>query len=126
MKRFFLIAGLSLFLMSFTYFQDSGAIIEALKSTDVSKISSYFDDYVDLKIMEKDEVKNMGRNQAGVLLRSFFSENGVKAFEKISDRQLGNTMYVTGKLTGNNKNYNITLLLRAKDGKYQILTIRIS
>ena len=68
----------------------------------------------------------MGRNQASIALKSFFAENGIRAFDKQSDRELGNTMYLTGKLQAGSKNYNITVMLKQKDNRYQIITIRIS
>ncbi|MBV9986352.1 MAG: DUF4783 domain-containing protein [Chitinophagaceae bacterium] len=126
MKKIFLLIGMALGFMSFTTQADTDAIVAALKSGSAASVSGYFDEFVDLKLLDKAEVKNMGRNQAGITLKAFFDENGVKGFEKASDRELGNTMYMTGKLVGNARSYGITVLLKVKDGAHKIISIRIS
>ncbi len=126
MKKMFLMAGIGLMLLSFVPQSGADAVVQSFKSANAEKVAVYFDDYVDMKLLDKDEVKNMGRNQATIALKSFFSENGIRGFDKLSDRELGNTMYLTGKLTGDSKNYNITVMMKLKDGKHQIITIRIS
>lgn len=105
---------------------DPDAIVNALKTADAGKISAYFDDFVDIKLLDKPEVKNTGRNQAGIMLKTFFSENSINGFEKTSQRDMSGTMYLTGKLQNNNKGNNITIMMKMKDGKWQIITLRIS
>jgi hypothetical protein len=127
MKKLFFSAVSALVFMSFTVFQsDLDTIIRSFKSANTAEIAEYFDDYVDMKLLDNDEVKNMSRNQAGIALKRFFSENGVNGFEKISNREIGATMYVAGKLQAANKSYNITILLKQKSNKYQIANIRIN
>jgi opacity protein-like surface antigen len=126
MKKFLLFMTLAFGLMSFSYQSDVESIVNAFKSADAGQIGSHFDDYVDIKLLDKDEVKNIGRTQATITLKAFFAENGVKGFEKASEREIGNTMYLAGKLLTNGKGNNITIMLKVKDGKRQIITIRIS
>lgn len=126
MKKLLLLAGLAFSLASFAAQGDVDAIVNAFKAADAAQVGSYFDDYVDLKLLDKDEVKNIGRNQATITLRSFFSENGIKGFEKTSEREIGSTMYLAGKLLNNGKGHNVTIMLKMKDGKRQIITLRIS
>lgn len=124
MKRILLLTGLALVFMSFN--PQTDGIVQAFKSGSVEQVSPYFDDFVDLKLLDKDEVKNMGRNQATIMLKNFFAENQIKGFEKVSEREIGNTMYMTGKLQNNGKGFNITIMLKQKNGKHQIITIRIN
>jgi hypothetical protein len=128
MKKIFLLTGMILGFFSFTAKAqgNTDAIIQAFKSSNAGEVARYFDDYVDMKLLDKPEIKNVGRNQAGITLQAFFSENGIKGFEKASDREIGNTMYMTGKLLNNGKGYGITILLKIKDGKHQIISLRIS
>jgi hypothetical protein len=121
MKKIFLYTGLVLGLMSFTYQTDVDAIVNAFKSADAGQVGNFFDDYVDIKLLDKDEVKNIGRNQATITLKAFFAENGVKGFEKVSEREIGNTMYLAGKLITSGKASNITIMLKMRDGKRQLL-----
>lgn len=62
MKKLLLLTGLVLGLMSFTAQGDVDAIVNAFKSADAGQVGNYFDDYVDIKLLDKDEVKNIGRN----------------------------------------------------------------
>jgi hypothetical protein len=126
MKKLLLLAGLAFSLVSFAGQGDVDAIVNAFKAADASQVGSFFDDYVDLKLLDKDEVKNIGRNQATITLKSFFADNGIKGFEKTSEREIGNTMYLAGKLLNNGKGHNVTIMLKIKDGKRQIITLRIS
>ncbi len=126
MKKSFLLAGLGLLLLSFTYQKDTEEIINALKAGNAESVSAYFDSYIDLTLPGKDEIKNIGKNQAGITLKSFFEENGVKGFDLTSQRESGTTMYIAGKLQTKSKGYNITILLKNKEGKHQIISIRIN
>lgn len=71
MKNFIL-----LLILSFTALsgkaQDANAIVNALKSGNAEQFADYFDKILDIKFPEKDEVKSIGKNQAGIALRSFF------------------------------------------------------
>ena len=126
MKKLLVLIGLALGMMSFTFQGDTEAIVQAFKSGNATEVARYFDEYIDMKLLDKAEVKNMGRNQAGITLKSFFGENGIIGFEKASEREIGNTMYMTGKLQGSSKAYGITILLKAKDGRHQIISVRIN
>jgi hypothetical protein len=117
---------LAILFSSFAVQGPTEPIVRSLQSANVEQVAQHFDDYIDLKLLDKDEVKNMGKNQAGIALKNFFNENGVKGFEKTSEREIGNTMYMAGKLLNNAKGFNITVLMRQKAGQYQIITIRIS
>lgn len=126
MKKILLLAALAFTFMSFTDQRDTDAILEAFKSGNASDVARYFDDYVDMKLLDKPEVKNISRNQAGITLRAFFEENGIVGFVKASDREIGNTMYMTGKLQAREKAYGITVLLKVKGGVHQIISVRIN
>jgi len=126
MKKIFLLAGLGMMLLSFTFQKDTDEIINALKAGNAASVSSYFDSYIDLTLPGKDEIKNIGKNQAGITLKSFFDETGVKGFDLSSQRESGSTMYIAGKLQTKTKGYNITILLKNKDGKHEIISVRIN
>jgi hypothetical protein len=126
MKQIFLLIGLAFSLVSMAQQADTDAVVKAFKSANTEEIAQYFDDYIDLKLLDKEEVKNMGRNQASMALKMFFDENRINGFEKGSNREIGSTLYITGKLTSSGKPYNMTVMLKSKGGKHQIITIRIN
>ncbi len=105
---------------------DTDEIIKGFKMGNADQVATYFDNFLDLTLPGKDEIKNIGKNQAGITLQAFFSENDVKGFDVTSQRESGIMMYITGKLQTKAKGYNVTLLLKNKDGKHQVTSIRIS
>lgn len=126
MKKLLLLAGLGLMLASFTLSGDTDNIVNALKQGNAEQVSQYFDNLLDVKLPEKDEIKNVGKNQASITIKNFFDENKIKGFELSSQREMGGTMYMAGKLQGAAKSYNITLMLKARGDKMSIITIRIN
>jgi len=106
--------------------QDSNGILNALKSGNANEVSNYFDKILDLKFPDKDEIKGIGKNQASIALKSFFDNNNIKGFELSSQREMGGTMYIAGKLTNGADGYKLSLMMRTKEGRPQIITVRIS
>lgn len=106
--------------------QDTNSIINALKSGNPEQVSDHFDKILDLKFPEKDEIKSIGRNQAGIAFKTFFNDNDIKGFELSSQREMGGTMYIAGKLLNDTDGYKLSMMLKYKDGKPQIITVRIS
>lgn len=105
--------------------QEATTLINALKAGDADQVSSFFDKMLDLKFPEKDEIKSIGKNQAGIALRSFFDENNITGFELSSQREMGGTMYIAGKLINGAKGYNLSMMIRYKESKPNIVTVRI-
>lgn len=101
-------------------------LMAALKSGNAQQVVTHLDTYVDLKLPENPEIKNASRNQAEVILRNFFSENNIRGFEKVSEREMSNIRYITGRLLNEGKGYGATFMLRLIEGKYYIITFRIS
>lgn len=106
--------------------QDANGLVTSLKSGNADKVSAYFDKILDIKFPEKDEIKGIGKNQAGIALKSFFDNNNIKGFELSSQREMGGTMYIAGKLTNGAEGYKLSLMMRTKEGRPQIITVRIS
>lgn len=126
MKKLFLLFIIPLVSLSFTMQGDSDGVVKALKAANTEQLANYFDSFIDLKLLEKDEVKNMGKNQATLALKAFFTDNNIKGFELTSQREMGNTMYMAGKLKNNGKGFNITIMMKKNDNKQDIISIRIN
>jgi hypothetical protein len=124
MKKLFTILGF-LFTVS-AFAQNSDAVVNALKEGSAVKFSSYFNDNLDVKMPDKKEMKNISKEEAALAVSSFFSSNNINGFEVSSQRELGGTMYITGKLKGASQNYNITVMLKNKDNDLMIITVRIN
>ena len=127
MKKIWMILGVYICLTSFTVTQsDTEEVVKGLKTGNAEQVSAYFDAYLDLTLPGKEEIKNIGKNQAGITLQTFFTEIGVKGFELTSQRESGLMMYITGKLQTKSKGYNVTILLKNKEGKHFITSVRIN
>ncbi len=106
--------------------QDATDVINALKSSNAEQVSGFFDKILDLKFPDKEEIKGIGKNQARIALKSFFDNNNVKGFELSSQREMGGTMYIAGKFTNGGEGFKIIIMMKLRDGRPQIITIRIS
>ena len=126
MKRFFVLGILVTCILAFTDRPEAGSLVTALKQGNATEVSSYFDDVIDIKLPDKEEIKNIGKTQAGITLKNFFEEAGIRSFNETNERAREGTMYINGKLQSSSKEYNLTMMLRNKGGKFLIVTLRIN
>ena len=128
MKKFVLyICGfVALAAFSFKSVATNDDIVNALKSADANAVSQYFDDVLDIKLPDKEEAKNIGKNQASILFRTFYSSNSINGFTLTSRREMGGTMYIAGKITGKDKAFNITMMIHNKDNQAYIISVRLN
>lgn len=127
MKSFLAIFAMLITVSAFANAQNTDGVIDALKQGNATKFSTYLDEFVDIKLPQKDGIKNVGKTQAAITMKSFFEENGITGFDLTSQRELGGTMYITGKLHGNGRDYNLTIMLKDKGGSdAAVITVRIN
>ncbi|TKK71691.1 DUF4783 domain-containing protein [Ilyomonas limi] len=113
-------------LMSFTLFQSGREeMITALKQGNAEQFIKYLDNTIDIKMPDSDEMKGVQKTEAANTLRSFFADNGITKFDVTSQRELGGTMYVTGKLIGTT-DYNLTAMIKSSPDKLSIITLRVN
>jgi Domain of unknown function (DUF4783) len=124
MKKLFVILG---FLFSVTLFAQTGDnVVNALKEGNTSQFTSYFSSSVDIKLPQKDEMKSASKADASSTVSNFFSSNKINGFEVTSQREMGGTMYITGKLKGASQDYNLTVMLKGSGNDMLVITVRIS
>lgn len=126
MKNIFLISCIALISFAFKFQGRADAIINALKNGNAEEVTTYFDGTIDMKLPEKEEVNHMGKSQAAIVFKTFFTDNAIKGFEVSSQRQIGSTMYLTGKLKNSSKGFTITMMLQQQGGKEEIISVRIN
>lgn len=126
MKKFLLLLLVGFSLMSFIPFQNGREeMIAAFKQGNADQFIKYFDNTIDIKMPDNDEMKGVQKAQAAGTLKSFFTDNSITQFEVTSQRELGGTMYITGKLIGTS-DYNLTAMIRNSPDKLSIITLRIN
>jgi len=123
MKRSLLL--LPVFLIAISTFSQGGIedVISAMKSGNASGVTKYFDSYVDITIDDKGS--NYSRSQGELILKDFFSNNGVRSFELKHKGNNDNGDYCIGTLQTKNGNYRATVYMRLKGNKLVIQDIRI-
>lgn len=106
---------------------DADMVVAALKSGNPAEIAKHFAVVVDVKFLTAPEDKIVATEKAAEKLAAFYTDYKIKGFERTAQREIGNTMYLTGKISGASKNYNITLMLMKKNGApYHIVTLRVN
>jgi hypothetical protein len=106
---------------------DADLVVAALKSGNPAEIAKHFAVVVDIKFLDAPEDKIVATEKAAEKLVAFYAEYMVKGFERTAQREIGNTMYLTGKISGASKKYNITLMLMKKNAApYHIVTLRVN
>ena len=124
MKKFLTILG---FLFSVTSFAQTGDdVVNALKEGSASKFTGYFSNSVDVKLPQKNEMKNVSKADASGAVSGFFSSNKINTFEVTSQREMSGTMYIAGKLKGASQDYNLTVMLKGRGNSLAVITVRIS
>jgi len=124
MKKTLLILPMLLFLLvSFVIQGGIDDVISAMKSGNASGVTKYFDNYIDITMPDKSS--NYSKSQGELILKDFFTNNGVRNFEVKHKGSNDNGDYCIGTLQTKNGNYRATVYMRLKGNKQVIQDIRI-
>lgn len=125
MKRLFtyLIAASAVLLSSFTLQNSSiDEVVGALRSGNSTELSKYFDDNVELTLPDKSD--NYSKAQALLIVKDFFSNNGVKGFDLKHKGDSPGGHFCIGTLQTNAGNFRTNVFMKMKNGKEVIKEIR--
>lgn len=117
-----LLSGLTI-LPGHTQAQIPDEIITSLKNGDSKTLSEYFNQNVELVVLENDNVYS--KAQAQQIVSKFFSSNTPESFNVIHQGGKEEAKYVIGNLKTNNGSFRIYFLLKTNDGKNYIHQLRI-
>jgi hypothetical protein len=118
-----------LFIPVFTIFSNQlkaqvpDEIIQSLKSGDSKTLSEYFNQNVEMVVLENDNVYS--KAQAQQIVSKFFSSNKPESFNIIHQGGKEGAQYVIGNLATSNGTYRIYFLLKKNAGKDYIHQLRI-
>lgn len=98
-------------------------IIQSFKSGDAKTLSTYFNQNVELVVLENDNAYS--KAQAQQIVSKFFSSNPPESFNIIHQTSKENVQYVIGNLATRNGTFRIYFLLKKNDGKDYIVQLRI-
>ena len=119
----FLVATSVVLLSSFTL-KNSGIdeVIGALRSGNSTELSKYFDDDVELTLPDKSD--NYSKAQAQLIVRDFFSNNGVTGFDLKHKGDSPGGHFCIGTLQTSAGNFRTNVFMKEKKGKEVIKEIR--
>jgi len=125
MKHLFstLLLGSALVLASFSTVQKGiDEVISALRTGNSSRLSSHFDDNVELTLPDKSD--SYSKAQAELIVKDFFGNNGVKGFELKHKGDAPRGQFCIGTLKTNAGNFRTNVFMRIKNGREVVKEIR--
>ena len=98
-------------------------IILSLKSGDGKKLASYFNENIEMVILEKDDVYS--KSQAEQIVKDFFKNHPPSGFSILHQGGKEEAKYAIGKLKNGKGSYRVYFLLKTKGNKTYIHQLRI-
>jgi len=109
-------------LSSFKAFDGIDEVISALRGGNATELSKYIDESVDITLPDKSD--SYSKAQATVILRDFFSNNGVRSFDVKHKGDNAGSQFCIGTLNTNSGSYRTTIFMKTKNGKQVLKEIR--
>lgn len=112
----------ALLLSSFTVKDGIDEVLGALRSGNAAELARHFDDTVELTMPEKSD--SYSKAQAQLIVKDFFSHNGVKGFELKHKGTSPGGNFAIGTLQTTAGNFRTNIFMRTKNGKDMVKEIR--
>jgi hypothetical protein len=116
------VVALALVLVSFRPVYTLDDITYAIRLGNAGELSRYLDSRVDISLPEKSD--SYSKIQAEMIIRDFFSTNGVRNFVVRKLGYSGSTEYCVGVLQTRNGDYRTTLFIRQKGDRQLLQELR--
>ncbi len=117
-----LLFGSILMMSSFTYQNGMDEVIGALRAGNSAQLSGYFDENVELTLPDKSD--SYSKAQAQLIVKDFFSNNGVKGFELKHKGDSPSGHFCIGTLQTSAGNFRTNVFMKIKNGKEVVKEIR--
>lgn len=98
-------------------------IIQSLKTGDSKTLSTYFNQNVEMVVLDNDNVYS--KAQAQQIVSKFFRSNAPESFSVIHQGGKEGAQYVIGNLVTNKGSFRVYFLLKKNSGKNYIHQLRI-
>src|ERR1700682_3917060 len=116
------LAGIALILVSYRSCDNMDAVVTAIRSGNVNRLSPFFDVRVDISLPDKSDTYS--KTQAEMVIGDFFNTNGVQNFKITQQGESGGTFFCAGVLQTRLGNYRTTLFFKHKGDKHFLQEIR--
>lgn len=99
---------------------DLDSISSSIKAGDSKKLAEYFDNTVEVKVLNKEGAYS--KSQAEAIVKDFFAKNPPKSFSFMHDGPSGgnNAHYAIGSLGTDNGTFRTYVYMKKKDDKFYI------
>lgn len=98
------------------------SVISAIRSGNATELAKYMDDNLDLSLPDK--TNSYSKAQAVLVLKDFFTRNGVSGFEVKHKGDNGGNQYCIGTLQTKAGAYRTTVFMKAQGGRQLIKEIK--
>ncbi|MEO6069043.1 MAG: DUF4783 domain-containing protein [Chitinophagaceae bacterium] len=124
MKKTFtlILSSIILLLVAFKPLAGLDDVIAALNSGNATELAKYVDDNIEINLPDKGDTYS--RSQAVMILRDFFTNNGVKSFEVKHKGNNGTSEFCIGLLQTRSGTYRTTVFMNNKNGKQLVREIK--
>jgi hypothetical protein len=124
MKRLagWVLALTALVLISYRSFDNMDAVVTAIRTGNVNRLSAFFDSRVDISLPDKSDTYS--RSQAEMVIGDFFNNNIVQNFKVTQQGESGGSFFCAGLLVTRSGNYRTTLFFKQKGEKHYLQEIR--
>ena len=113
---------ISLALISFRPFFSIDDVATAMRSGNVNQLSRYLDNRVDITLPDKSDTYS--KTQAEMVIRDFFSTNGVQNFQIKHKGENEGSEFCIGLLKTHNGDFRTVLFMKLKGDKQLLQEIR--
>jgi hypothetical protein len=112
------------FLPSLMFAQDMASLNKALNSGDADALGAYFDETIELAILEEEGMYN--KSQAIQKVRRFLNQNTVQSFTEMHQgaSRSSDSQYVIGNMKTSGGTYRVYLYIAKANGKLIIQEFR--
>jgi hypothetical protein len=117
-----LLASTVVLLSSFTWQSNIDGVIDAIRSGNSTELSKYFDDNVELTLPDKSN--SYSKAQAQLIVKDFFSNNGVKGFDLKHKGDSPGGHFCIGTLQTNTGSFRTNVFMKSKGGREVVKEIR--
>lgn len=106
--------------------QETENLVQILQTASFNSLLPFWDNQVEINFLEQDQQKMFSANEANQQLKNFYNKYNIIGFEKTAERKLGNTIYITGKLSADQRKFSLTIMLQSTKKGLIIVSARIS
>jgi len=115
MKQIFTLLTISVLMTASTVFSSIDEVIAAMKTGNAAEVARFFDNTVEINMPDKSN--SYSKSQAQLVLKDFFSTNGVKSFTVIHKGENSGSQFCIGTLLTKSASYRTTIFMKQKGDK---------